>query len=79
MTSRRYKKVRAAGQDIPPLDIQTMEFLQLGTNLIMHPVPFPADKAEAAWDAYREAVLQDWATQHHYIENEKCWAEKKFE
>jgi hypothetical protein len=74
MTKRKKRKQTA--HNIPPCDDQTLDYLQHGGNyFIKYPVPFPEDLAEAAWNAYREIVLKDWASRG---ETRSCWAEKQF-
>ncbi len=49
--------------DVPPCSSKSLEYLQLGCNLIKWPEPFPIEKAESAWHLHREAVIEDWERQ----------------
>lgn len=78
--TRAYRRLRTAGQDVPPCNRQTLEYLQTGGNLIMWPVPFPESQAAAAWDAHRHHVLEDWRgywAPHGILP--ACWADLKLD
>lgn len=80
MAARQYRRLRAAGQDAPPCNFQTLEYLQWGGCLITWPTPFPMDQAEAAWEAHRHHVLEVW--REHWKPHgvlPACWAALKFD
>lgn len=80
MMARLFRKIRTAGQDVPPFNIQTSQILQWGGCLIAWPTPFPMDQAGAAWEAHRHRVLEDWRTHwkpHGVLP--ACWAELRFD
>lgn len=80
MAARQYKRLRAAGQDAPPFNIQTAQILQWGGCLIAWPTLFPVDQAEAAWQAHRHHVLEAWrVTWQGYGILPVCWAERVFD
>jgi len=78
--ARLFRRIRTAGQDVPPCNIQTLEVLKWGGCLIAWPTPFPMDQAGAAWEAHRHAVLEAWRAywQPHGV-LPVCWAERKFD
>ena len=80
MAARKYKRLRAAGQDAPPCNIQTLEILKWGDCLIAWDSVFPMDQAGAAWEAHRHHVLEEWREYwkpHGVLP--VCWAELKFD
>lgn len=80
MAGRKYKRLRAAGQDAPPFNIQTSQILQWGGCLIAWPTPFPMDQAEAAWEAHRHHVIEEWELYWKpYGILPACWAELRFD
>lgn len=78
--TRLYRKLRSAGQDAPPLNIQTTETLMWGGCLITFPTPFPMEQAEVAWQAHRGNVLEAWRDYWRpYGVLPVCWAQLTFE
>jgi len=78
--ARLFRRIRAAGQDVPPLNIQTLETLMWGDCLISWPTPFPMDQAEGAWEAHRHHVMEAWREfwkPHGVLP--ACWAELEFD
>lgn len=80
MMARLYRKLRTAGQNIPPFNIQTSQILQWGDCLIAWPTEFDMSQAEAAWEAHRHHVLEEWRIYwQRYGVLPACWAELKFD
>lgn len=80
MMARVFRKIRTAGQDVPPYNVQTAEVLQWGGCLIAWPTEFDMSRAEAAWEAHRHRVLEDWREDWEpYGVLPRCWAQMTFE
>ena len=80
MPTKRTRRLRSAGQDVPACNLQTLQVLQWGDCLIAWPTEFDMSQAEAAWQAHRQAALDAWAL---YWATQgitpACWARRVFD
>jgi len=80
MPTKRTRRLRPSGMDVPACNMQTIQTLLWGDCLIAWPTEFDWPRVEEAWQAHRQAALDDW---QQYWETQGilpgCWAERVFD
>lgn len=77
MPTNRSRRTRATS-----CDLQTLEFLSIGENLLAFAKPYPENRARADWLAHKDRVIEWWVQRCAHGRDgivPTCWAARVFD